>query len=109
MELRAHDRGDAITELALDLRQRRRPTAILDHVVPGMPAYGEELFGPVASILRATDDADGAEHHRGHDEILRAERNLLPEPRDGIGTNPRCSSRIVWTTTCCSSTRHRSG
>ncbi|MGN6152962.1 MAG: NAD-dependent succinate-semialdehyde dehydrogenase [Lysobacteraceae bacterium] len=34
------------------------PATILDHVVPGMPAYDEELFGPAASILRARDDAD---------------------------------------------------
>ena len=34
------------------------PASILDNVVPGMPAYSEELFGPVASILRATDEAD---------------------------------------------------
>ncbi|MEO6103934.1 MAG: NAD-dependent succinate-semialdehyde dehydrogenase [Pseudoxanthomonas sp.] len=34
------------------------PASILDHVVPGMPAYDDELFGPVASVLRATDDAD---------------------------------------------------
>ena len=31
------------------------PASILDHVVPGMPAYSEELFGPVASILRVPD------------------------------------------------------
>ena len=34
------------------------PATILDHVVPGMPAYREELFGPAASILRAADDDD---------------------------------------------------
>ncbi|MFT3762164.1 MAG: NAD-dependent succinate-semialdehyde dehydrogenase [Pseudoxanthomonas sp.] len=34
------------------------PASILDRVVPGMPAYSEELFGPVASILRAKDEAD---------------------------------------------------
>jgi len=34
------------------------PASILDGVAPGMPAYSEELFGPVAAILRATDDAD---------------------------------------------------
>jgi succinate-semialdehyde dehydrogenase/glutarate-semialdehyde dehydrogenase len=34
------------------------PATILDHVVPGMPAYAEELFGPAAAILRARDDAD---------------------------------------------------
>ncbi len=34
------------------------PATILDHVVPGMPAYAEELFGPAAAILRARDDED---------------------------------------------------
>jgi succinate-semialdehyde dehydrogenase/glutarate-semialdehyde dehydrogenase len=34
------------------------PATILDHVVAGMPAYREELFGPVAAILRARDDED---------------------------------------------------
>jgi succinate-semialdehyde dehydrogenase/glutarate-semialdehyde dehydrogenase len=36
------------------------PATVLDGVVPGMPAYSEELFGPVASILRAQDEADAA-------------------------------------------------
>jgi len=31
---------------------------VLDRVGPGMPAYGEELFGPVASVIRARDEAD---------------------------------------------------
>ena len=31
---------------------------ILDHVQPGMPAFDEELFGPVAAIVRAKDAAD---------------------------------------------------
>jgi len=34
-----------------------RPS-ILDQVRPGMPAYNEELFGPVASVLRARDEED---------------------------------------------------
>jgi succinate-semialdehyde dehydrogenase/glutarate-semialdehyde dehydrogenase len=34
------------------------PATILDHVVPGVPAYSEELFGPVASIIYAKDEAD---------------------------------------------------
>ncbi|WP_018954159.1 NAD-dependent succinate-semialdehyde dehydrogenase [Thioalkalivibrio sulfidiphilus] len=34
-----------------------RPS-ILDRVGPGMPAYDEELFGPVAAILRARDEED---------------------------------------------------
>lgn len=34
------------------------PATILDHVVPGMPAYDEELFGPAAAILHARDESD---------------------------------------------------
>lgn len=34
------------------------PATLLDHVVPGMPAFDEELFGPVAAVIRARD----AEH-----------------------------------------------
>ncbi len=34
-----------------------RPT-LLDDVRPGMPAYREELFGPVAAVLRARDEAE---------------------------------------------------
>lgn len=31
---------------------------ILDNVQPGQPAYHEELFGPVAIVIRARDEAD---------------------------------------------------
>jgi succinate-semialdehyde dehydrogenase/glutarate-semialdehyde dehydrogenase len=31
---------------------------ILDKVAPGQPAYSEELFGPVAIVIRARDEAD---------------------------------------------------
>lgn len=34
------------------------PPTILTNVKPGMPAYEEELFGPVASIIVAKDEAD---------------------------------------------------
>ncbi|MCA1481888.1 aldehyde dehydrogenase family protein, partial [Bradyrhizobium sp. NBAIM08] len=37
------------------------PASILDDVKPGMPAYAEELFGPVASIIRVRDE-DEAVH-----------------------------------------------
>jgi len=30
---------------------------LLDHVGPGMPAYSEELFGPVAAVIRVADEA----------------------------------------------------
>jgi succinate-semialdehyde dehydrogenase/glutarate-semialdehyde dehydrogenase len=32
------------------------PPSILDHVVPGVCAWREELFGPVASIIRVADE-----------------------------------------------------
>jgi len=34
------------------------PASLLDQVKPGMPAYEEELFGPVAVVIRAEDEAD---------------------------------------------------
>jgi succinate-semialdehyde dehydrogenase/glutarate-semialdehyde dehydrogenase len=34
------------------------PATILTRVKPGMPAYDEELFGPVAAIITAKDEAD---------------------------------------------------
>ena len=33
------------------------PATILTKVKPGMPAYDEELFGPVAAIITAKDEA----------------------------------------------------
>ena len=34
------------------------PPSVLAEVKPGMPAYDDELFGPVAAIIRAKDEAD---------------------------------------------------
>jgi succinate-semialdehyde dehydrogenase/glutarate-semialdehyde dehydrogenase len=34
------------------------PPTILTDVVPGMPAYNEELFGPVASVIPVKDEAE---------------------------------------------------
>jgi len=34
------------------------PATILADVAPGMPAYDQELFGPVASIIRVADEAE---------------------------------------------------
>ncbi|GGC97796.1 NAD-dependent succinate-semialdehyde dehydrogenase [Aquisalinus flavus] len=34
------------------------PSTVLDNVEPGQPAYDDELFGPVASVIRAKDDED---------------------------------------------------
>jgi succinate-semialdehyde dehydrogenase/glutarate-semialdehyde dehydrogenase len=34
------------------------PPTILENVKPGMPAYDEELFGPVASVIRVKDERE---------------------------------------------------
>jgi succinate-semialdehyde dehydrogenase/glutarate-semialdehyde dehydrogenase len=34
------------------------PPTVLADVIPGMPAFDEELFGPVAAIIRAKDEED---------------------------------------------------
>jgi succinate-semialdehyde dehydrogenase/glutarate-semialdehyde dehydrogenase len=32
------------------------PATLLDHVIPGMPAFDEELFGPVAAVIRVAGE-----------------------------------------------------
>ncbi len=34
------------------------PATVLEDVNPGQPAYDDELFGPVASLIKAKDDND---------------------------------------------------
>jgi succinate-semialdehyde dehydrogenase / glutarate-semialdehyde dehydrogenase len=34
------------------------PPTVLVNVKPGMPAYDDEIFGPVAAVIAATDEAD---------------------------------------------------
>lgn len=34
------------------------PATVLDNVTPGMPAFDDELFGPVIALVRAQDEAD---------------------------------------------------
>ncbi|GEQ86417.1 succinate-semialdehyde dehydrogenase [Patiriisocius marinistellae] len=34
------------------------PATVLENVAPGQPAYDDELFGPVASIIKAKDNED---------------------------------------------------
>lgn len=40
--------------------------SILDRVRPGMPAHDEELFGPVAAIVRVRDEAEALDAANGH-------------------------------------------
>ncbi len=37
------------------------PPTVLTNVHPGMPAYDDELFGPVAAVIRAKDEAEAIE------------------------------------------------
>ncbi|KPM48420.1 NAD-dependent succinate-semialdehyde dehydrogenase [Jiulongibacter sediminis] len=41
-----------------DLTGAYYPATILTNVKPGMPAYEEELFGPVASVIKVKDEAE---------------------------------------------------
>merc|ERR1711974_535905 len=34
------------------------PATLLENIKPGMPAYDDELFGPVASLIKAKDNDD---------------------------------------------------
>lgn len=34
------------------------PSTVLEDLAPGMPAYDEELFGPVASLIKVKDEAE---------------------------------------------------
>lgn len=42
----------------LDPKGAYYPATILENVKPGQPAYDDELFGPVASLIRAKDSDD---------------------------------------------------
>lgn len=42
----------------LDRKGFYYPATVLANLAPGMPAYDDEIFGPVASIIRAKDDED---------------------------------------------------
>lgn len=43
-------------EMPKDKKGFYYPVTILDHVKPGMPAFDEELFGPVVSVITAKDE-----------------------------------------------------
>jgi len=43
------------------------PPTVLEDVKPGMAAWSEELFGPVATLIRVTDEAEAIEVANGTD------------------------------------------
>ena len=68
---------------------RRR---VLAGVAPGMPAYDEELFGPVAAIIAARDEEDAI--RIANDTRLRPRRGRLhARPRARASGSPPTSSR----------------
>jgi succinate-semialdehyde dehydrogenase/glutarate-semialdehyde dehydrogenase len=57
-----------------------------------MPAYEEELFGPVASILRVKDEAEAV--RVANDTTLRSGRQRVDRrPRTW---QPRCPAAAMW-------------
>lgn len=48
----------AILKMGGDRNEAKFQPTILENVLPGMPAFDEELFGPVASIIKAKDEKE---------------------------------------------------
>lgn len=68
------------------------PATVLADLAPGMPAYDDEIFGPVASIIRARDDEDAmrlaneSRYGLGGGIFSRDEKRALKLARDYFDT-----------------------
>ncbi|HSG88062.1 MAG TPA: NAD-dependent succinate-semialdehyde dehydrogenase [Pseudomonadales bacterium] len=68
------------------------PATVLADLAPGMPAYDDEIFGPVASVIRAEDDADAmrlanaSRYGLGGGIFCRDEARALALARDEFDT-----------------------
>jgi succinate-semialdehyde dehydrogenase/glutarate-semialdehyde dehydrogenase len=68
------------------------PATVLADVTPGMPAYDDEIFGPVAAVIRAKDDADAmriandSRYGLGGGIFSRDEERALKLARDHFDT-----------------------
>ncbi|MGB3408388.1 MAG: NAD-dependent succinate-semialdehyde dehydrogenase [Jannaschia sp.] len=68
------------------------PATVLADLAPGMPAYDDEIFGPVASIIRARDDADAmrlaneSRYGLGGGIFCKDEKHALDLARDQFDT-----------------------
>jgi succinate-semialdehyde dehydrogenase / glutarate-semialdehyde dehydrogenase len=68
------------------------PATVLVDVTPGMPAYDDEIFGPVAAVIRAKDDADAmriandSRYGLGGGIFSRDEERALKLARDNFDT-----------------------
>ncbi len=56
------------------------PATVLSELAPGMPAYDDEIFGPVASVIRASSDEDAM--------------RLANESRYGLGGGIFCKDEM---------------
>ena len=72
--------------------------SILDRVRPGMPAFDEELFGPVASVARAADEATRARARQPFALRLGASvcRDTARGERIGCGCRAAAPSSADW-------------
>ncbi len=68
------------------------PATVLTDLAPGMPAYDDEIFGPVASIIRAKDDEDAmrlaneSRYRLGGGIFSKDEKRALKLARDHFDT-----------------------
>lgn len=68
------------------------PATVLADLAPGMPAYDDEIFGPVASVIRAKDDEDAmrlandSRYGLGGGIFCRDEERALRLARDHFDT-----------------------
>ncbi len=68
------------------------PATVLTDLAPGMPAFDDEIFGPVASIIRARDDQDAmrlandSRYGLGGGIFCKDEKHALRLARDHFDT-----------------------
>ncbi|WP_305969059.1 MULTISPECIES: NAD-dependent succinate-semialdehyde dehydrogenase [unclassified Mameliella] len=68
------------------------PATVLAEVAPGMPAYDDEIFGPVAAVIRAKDDEDAmrlandSRYGLGGGIFCKDEQHALKLARDHFDT-----------------------
>src|SRR5207249_5178363 len=71
------------------------PPTVLSAVEPGMPAFDEETFGPVAAVIRAQDEADAVRIANASPYGLGAPvRSAASERGGAVGGRVRDADRV---------------